>query len=172
MTTDRSPDVGAGPPPDVVAVSLVAGPGAVADRLALRDRLETMAPGYLDRVRAGTRRLAHRDGPVVDVTLALADVEDTAVVDLEVPTLSSLRVGRLVKVAIKRLTTWYLRYLAQQISAFGLAVTRLGTLLVARTDRIEETTKDLTRDVERLRARVERLEGTTGGDAGSDGARA
>ncbi len=122
-------------------------------------RLEAIAPGYLGRVRRTALRLAHRDSTDADATMALADVEDTAAFDLDAPTLSRLRVGRLIKLGVKKLVGWYLRYLTQQLAAFSRAVSRFGAVLVARADQIEETTATLGRDLERLRRRVERLEG-------------
>jgi hypothetical protein len=109
-------------------------------------------------VRRASSRLAHRGTAVIDVVTALADVEDTALVDIEVPILSSRRSVRAVKLGVRKLVAWYLRYLTQQVTAFHAAVSRFGAVLVERTDQIEESTATLARDLHDLAQRVERLE--------------
>jgi hypothetical protein len=139
--------------------------GAASDRAVARDpaaeavRLDAIAPGYLARVRAASQRLAHRDHSVVTLLTALADIEDTFTFDLEVPTLSRRRVGRLLKVAVTKLVAFYLRYLTVQMAAFSAAVHRFAGVLVERTDQLEERTAALTADLQRLGERVEHLEG-------------
>jgi hypothetical protein len=136
-------------------------PAAPTDGAAGLDaarRLEALAPGYLARVRRASSRLARRDGSIVDLVTALADVQDAAAFDIDVPTLSRRRVGRLVKVAVRKLTGWYMRYLTQQVAAFAAAVAHLGAMLIDRADRIEEANTAVAADLERLRQRVQRLE--------------
>jgi hypothetical protein len=129
------------------------------------ERLEVLAPGYLARVRRASGRLARRDDSLVDLVTALADVQDAAVFDIDAPTLSRLRIGRLVKLAVRKLTGWYLRYLTQQVAAFAAAVAHLGAMLIDRADRIEEANTAMAADLERLRQRVQHLEdGRSRGD--------
>ena len=133
-------------------------------------RLEALAPGYLQRVRRASLRLAHRDGSVVDMATALADVEDTAAFDLDVPTLSRRRSGRLTKVAIKKLVSWYLRYLTQQVAAFSAAVTRFAAVVAERSDRLEASSASMQRELQGLGRRVDHLEAALGRSAsGPDG---
>jgi hypothetical protein len=129
------------------------------------ERLEAIAPGYLAQVRRAAGRLGVRNTTGGDLDGLLDDVADQTHIDAEVPTASRRREVRLVKVAVKRLTGWYLRYLAQQVTALGESVSRLGRELAARSDALEikaqdldETVTALTGVVDGLRQRVARLE--------------
>jgi hypothetical protein len=132
------------------------------------ERLETIAPGYLARVRRAAARLGVRPTSSAtsgDLDILLEDLADQTQIDAEVPTASRQREVRLLKVAVKRLTGWYLRYLAQQVTALGESVSRLGRELAARSDALEvqaqatdATVTALTAELEGLRRRVEQLE--------------
>lgn len=114
---------------------------------------------YLAQIRGAMARIGRRSGPdESDVASALADLADAATIDIEVPTASNVRAGRVAKQVIKRLTRWYLRYLAHQTTVLGQAATRFGTAMAERTDRLEDTASGLTDELGRLRERVERLE--------------
>jgi hypothetical protein len=122
-------------------------------------RLSLVDAGYLAQIRGAMSRLGRRaDADDHGVPAALADVEDAATIDIEVPTASQRRAGRVVKQVIKKLTRWYLRYLAQQTTVLGRATLRLGAALAQQADRLEDTTSGLVDEVARLRERVERLE--------------
>jgi len=121
-------------------------------------RLERNAPGYLDRVRRATARLAARDGLAGDPRIALESLRDVAVIDVEVPTVSARREVHLVKVMIRRLIGWYLRFVGEQVTVLGQATVRLGATLVERTDQLGDETASLQRDVAAITARVEALE--------------
>jgi hypothetical protein len=125
----------------------------------LEGRLDGTAPGYLERVRRATARLAARPvGAGGDPRIALDDVEQAATIDLAVPTASAQRGGSLLKATIARLIGWYVRYVGQQVTVLGQAVTRFGTVMVERTDDLDARTDGLRRDLDGLAARVARLE--------------
>jgi len=136
-------------------------------------QLTSADAGYLNQVRGEVARLRRRsngngnilgephqldvaDGDtVIDI---VADLDDMAVIDADVPTISRRRAGRLVKRLVKSLIGWYLRYLAQQVTVLGQTTARLGSALALRADRIEDATTGLGEDLARLRDRVDRLE--------------
>jgi hypothetical protein len=121
-------------------------------------RLEREAPGYLERVRRATMRLAARPGTLGDPRIALDALGEVTTVNVDVPTASRRRPVRVIKVVIRRLLGWYLRYLGDQVTVLGQAVARLGAALVERTEQLGDETAKLQRDVNGLAERVERLE--------------
>jgi hypothetical protein len=144
-------------------------PGLRAQVQAAAERLEALSPGYLARVRRSASRLGVRSGSSDNLDVLLEDVADQARIDVEVTTASRRRPVVYLKKAVKALIRWYLRYLAQQMTAFGESVSRLGRELVARTEAVEARSESLGRsvdalsdDVETLRRRVDRLEGESG----------
>jgi hypothetical protein len=130
----------------------------LADVGAEEARLESVAPGYLPKVRAAAARLGQRASGATDLSAALAAVEELADIDVEVPTESRYPAARRLKAGIKQLVKWYLRYIGGQVSAFGQAVAHLGQLMVQRTEQLEERTGSLERDLAALADRVARLE--------------
>jgi hypothetical protein len=125
---------------------------------AAAQRLATEAPGYLERVRQAAGRLTAPDVNSTDGRAALAAIEELAVIDLEVPTVSRIPAARYVKRAVKSLIAWYLRYFGRQLSAFGQAMTHFGGILLDRTERVEGVAADLQSDVASLSGRVASLE--------------
>jgi hypothetical protein len=130
-----------------------------ADEIAERARQhEQDDPTYLARIRRSTRRLAASDDAPDDAWAALLAIEDSARIDVDVPTASRRRDATLLKLAVKRLTAWYLGYVGDQVTLLGQAMIRYGTAMVTRTDRLDETAAALRDDVAALTARVEHLE--------------
>lgn len=121
-------------------------------------RLAAIAPGYLERARAAAGRLAVADGGSSDLRGAIQGVEDTAAIDVDVPTASRQPLVRIFKTAVRRAISWYLRYVGVQITAFGQAVSHLGGLLADRTEAVEIKTAELEARVSELAERVQRLE--------------
>lgn len=120
---------------------------------------------YLARVRGALARLGARaDGDDQGLGAALADLEDAAAIDVEVPVASARREVELAKRGARKLVRWYLRYLAEQVTALGQATTRLGVALAGRVDRLDDTTAGLVAEVAGLRDRLERLEGRAAGE--------
>lgn len=160
----RAPDIAAG-----VAPALVRSGTSMADVAPPEtgSELSSSNAAYLAQIRGALTRISRRaladDGDAEGgaVAAALEDVADAATIDVEVPTASNRQAGRAAKEGIKRLTRWYLRYLAQQTTVLGQATLRLGRALSAQADRTEDTVAGLVGEVGRLRERVERLEGGT-----------
>jgi hypothetical protein len=119
---------------------------------------------YIEKVRQATRRLKAREpmlggsGPDA-VRVSLDALREVATFDVEVPTASQRREWEFVKVAIKRLTSWYFRFLAAQLNVFGAHVINLGDTLAARTDGLESTADELAVRMGAAEARLRRLEG-------------
>lgn len=130
---------------------------AVAER-----RLEQQAPGYVDKVRAATTRLSRRSTEAAGVADALAALADLSVIDVDVPTASRRRSGRVIKVAVKRSTGWYLRYVGGQVSGFASAVIRLGAALDDRSAALAGRTEHLEASMARLEGRLGSLEEALG----------
>jgi hypothetical protein len=119
---------------------------------------ERIAPGYVARVRAAAARLAVGAPRGGDLEALLADVQETASIDVDVPTLSRRTSVRGVKTGVKALTGWYLRYVGQQVTAFGNAVVSFGTAIVERTGELEAAQAASLQRLQALEARVQRLE--------------
>ena len=121
--------------------------------------LEARAPGFLASVRAQAKRLGLIDPDGTDIGAAVVAVQELAVIDLDVPTVSRLPLARHVKQAVKSLTGWYLGYFGRQVTALGLAVAHLGTLVAGDTARLGARVQGIESTVEDLAGRIERLEG-------------
>jgi hypothetical protein len=115
------------------------------------------ADDYLDKVNRLAGRLGARDVGPEDLNGALEAVRDVATVDVDAPTGSARREGRLVKSAVKRLTSWYLTYLAEQVNDIAYALLRLGEALVAESERTESTSADILRRLQTLEEKVRAL---------------
>ena len=89
---------------------------------------------YIEKVRQTTKRLSAREPAPEDLCGAVQAVRDVATFDVEVPVASRRRELELVKTGVKRLSVWYMRYLAEQLNAFGKSVSDLGDALAKRTD--------------------------------------
>lgn len=130
------------------------------------ERLEEVAPGYLERARTAASRLAARAGRAGGLRGSLSEVEALAQVDCDVPTVSRRRSVRLAKVLVKRMVGWCLRYLGDQQSAFAEAVARLGGELVEQVEGLETGSAALRAELRQLAERLARLEAgpTAGGE--------
>jgi hypothetical protein len=118
---------------------------------------------YIEKVRQATRRLRAREisrdnSARENVQESLDALRDVAAFDVEVPTASTRREWEYLKVTVKKLTSWYLRYLAGQLNAFGGQVQRLGETLAARTDGLEAAADELAARMELAEERLGRLE--------------
>lgn len=98
------------------------------------------APGfpvaYAARVRAAARRLDPLPTGPMDLPQALDLVVHQSRIDVDVPLRSQRRTAKVAKVAIKRATAWYLRYLADQVGDLGQSLVQLGTALARRVDTV------------------------------------
>src|SRR5205807_4991586 len=59
-------------------------------------------------------------------------------VDVEVPVRSNIPGGQVAKGALRKLMWWYLDYVADQLTRFGSATTRLLNILDNRVSRLED----------------------------------
>jgi hypothetical protein len=117
---------------------------------------------YIDKVRQATRRLSARDVEPDNVRGSLGTLRDMSNFDAEVPTASTRREWEYLKKAVKRLTVWYMRYMAEQLNAFAAGAIHLGDALAAKTEALEAATEDLSVRVGAAEARLRRLETASG----------
>jgi hypothetical protein len=113
---------------------------------------------YIEKVRQTTKRLSAREAAPEDLSGAVQAVRDVATFDVEVPVASRRRDLELVKTGVKRLSVWYMRYLAEQLNAFGKSVSDLGESLAKRTDALASVSDDLTVRIGAVEERLKRLE--------------
>lgn len=120
--------------------------------------LEEGEPGYLARVRLNASRLGvGGQGPDL-IRDSIDDLKDLVHIDIEPPTYASQPGRRALKNLIKRLTQWYIRYIATQVSALGEAMITLSQAVADRLDDLEGSNRKLEASVDELRHRVQALE--------------
>jgi hypothetical protein len=98
---------------------------------------------YIEKVRQTTSRLGAEETAPEDLGGAVQAVRNVSTFDVEVPVASRRRELELVKTGVKRLSVWYMRYLAEQLNAFGKSVSDLGDALAKRTDALASVSDDL-----------------------------
>jgi hypothetical protein len=108
---------------------------------------------YIEKVRQATRRLKARESKPDNVREALDALRGVSNFDVEVPP-----EWEYVKKAIKRLTSWYFRFLAAQLNLFGAHVLNVGDTLAARTDGLESASDELAVRMGAAEERLRRLE--------------
>ena len=113
---------------------------------------------YIEKVRQTTKRLSAQEPTPEDLSGAVQAVRNVATFDVEVPVRSRRREMELVKTGVKRLSVWYMRYLAEQLNAFGKSVSDLGDALVKRTDALASVSDDLAVRLGAVEERLKRLE--------------
>ena len=113
---------------------------------------------YIEKVRQATRRLKARESKPDNVREALDALRGVSTFDVEVPTASQRREWEYVKIAIKRLTSWYFRFLAAQLNLFGAHVLNVGDTLAARADGLESASDELAVRLGAAEERLRRLE--------------
>jgi hypothetical protein len=117
---------------------------------------------YAARVREALRRLDPFPPTPLGVPQALALVTHQARIDVDVPLRTRRRGAKAAKIAIKRATAWYLRYLADQVGDLGQALVYLGVALADRVEAVQaqlgETRVATEAEIELLRARIAALE--------------
>jgi hypothetical protein len=117
---------------------------------------------YIEKVRQATKRLNSKEIEPDNVRGSLETLRDMSTFDAEVPTASNRREWEYLKKAVKRLTVWYMRYMAEQLNAFAASAVRLGDALAAKTEGLESATEDLTVRMTAAEARLRRLETASG----------
>jgi hypothetical protein len=113
---------------------------------------------YVEKARMAARRISSAQANPEDLRQVAQAVRDVAAFDVEVPTASQHREWELVKVGVKRLSVWYMRYLAQQLNEFGARVARMGDALAARTEKLERGSEELEARIGAAEERLARLE--------------
>jgi len=131
-----------------------AAPGAGPEAAALRAGEDA----YIEKVDRLTTRLRARQVGPGDLEGALAAARDVATVDVDVPTRRNRWGIFTLKTAIKKATTWYLAYLAEQVNDLAFALLRLGEVLAERSRRSEETSADIVLRLEHHEQRLQALE--------------
>ena len=146
-------------PPSPLADTLAAELRAEGARLAAEAGFPA---AYLARVRTAAARMSVTEGGRDDVRSAALLLEQQAVVDTEVPVASRTRPQRLLKLVIRKLIGWYVRFLGHQVSLMGQAAARFGLVVADRLDELEaEQSAEraaLAAEVAALSARVAELE--------------
>jgi hypothetical protein len=115
---------------------------AVAEQV-VADRSAVDGPvTQLGRIDEALRRRTQRTA-ADNLAGHLRALDLAADIDIEAPTASSRAAGRGVKVAIQRLTGWYVGHLAGQVRQLGAATSRAVRAMAARVDDLERRIDDL-----------------------------
>ena len=109
---------------------------AVARRIQAERAGEGFPAGELDRIDQAVRRRTSRS-PATNLASHLRALDIAADIDVDAPVASSRAAGRGVKVAVQRLTGWYVGHLAEQVRRLGVATARALRASVARVDELE-----------------------------------
>lgn len=96
----------------------------IDEEVARRRASGEIPPGLEHELDATFARFSPAAATGDDAASVLAAAERTAFVDVDVPTESGLPGGPVLKKALRKGMAWYLRYLAQQTSAFNAAAVR------------------------------------------------
>ena len=113
---------------------------AFHEAVARRIEADAAGPGFpvdaLDRIEAAVRRRTSRS-PATNLASHLRALDVAADIDVDAPVASSRAAGRGVKVAVQRLTGWYVGHLAGQVRQLGVATSRALRASIARVDDLE-----------------------------------
>ncbi|HEU5001809.1 MAG TPA: hypothetical protein VFW71_03395 [Actinomycetota bacterium] len=148
------------------AVVLAAGLEDEAEALAAQP---SFPAAYVARVRAAVRRLDPFPPMPMDIPQALALVTQEARIDVDVPLRTRRRGARVAKLAVKRLTAFYLAYVAEQVGDLGQALVHLGSALADRVDGVEADLGSTQAELADLRRRLAALEGSAKAGPPADG---
>lgn len=116
---------------------------------------------YLARVRQASRRLSDPRPPSGDEE-ALGALEAASHFDAEVPTHSPRPEVQALKVGVKRLASWYMRYLSAQLNSFSSSLLAWAGALSSRTGDLEAGVDELAAHLGALEERLSRLEAAQG----------
>ena len=146
-------------PPSGATLSLADDVRADAERIAAEPGFPA---AYLARVRTAAARLSVTEGGRDDVRSAALLLEQQAVIDADVPVASRTRPQRLLKLVIRKLIGWYVRFLGHQVSLLGQAAARFGLTVADRLDQFEAERgaerAAVVAEIDALKARVAELE--------------
>jgi hypothetical protein len=102
-----------------------------------RRRTGDFAPGLERELDAVFARFAPPAAVGNDLDAVLDRAERAAFIDVDVPTASNRPGVPVVKQTLRKAMAWYLRYVAQQVSAMGGALVRADRILAARIATLE-----------------------------------
>jgi hypothetical protein len=111
----------------------------IDEEVARRRASGALPPGLEQELDATFARFAPAASTGGDAASVLAAAERSAFVDVDVPTASTLPGGPVLKKALRKGMAWYLRYLAQQTSAFNAAAVRALRSIDDRVAALEQT---------------------------------
>jgi hypothetical protein len=107
------------------------------------------APGYPHELEAQIEAELARQAPSPSARLSLEHlvtaVEEASFVNIDVPVAASRREYAYAKRALKRAMAWYMRHVANQVSALGFATARTLRAVTARIEDVEQRLGDLER---------------------------
>lgn len=109
---------------------------AVARRIEADADAAAFPADEIERIEAAVRRRTSRN-PATNLASQLRALDEAADIDVDAPVASSRAAGRGVKVAVQRLTGWYVGHLAGQVRQLGAATSRALRAAVARVDDLE-----------------------------------
>lgn len=112
-------------------------------------------PGFERELDAVFARFAPAAAVGGDLESVLERAERSSFIDVDVPTASNVKGVEPVKRGLRKAMSWYLRYLAQQTSAFAAVTTRGLRLLADRVEALEDATPGAS---PRVHEELERLE--------------
>lgn len=115
---------------------------AVAARLAADRSAAGWPEAELERINALVRRRTQRSAGS-NLAAHLRALDDAADIDIEPPTASSRAAGRGVKVAVSRITGWYVGHIASQVRHLGVATSRAVRATAGRVDELERRIAEL-----------------------------
>ena len=127
----------------------------IDEEVARRRASGELPPGLEHDLDATFARFAPAASTGGDAASILAAAERSAFIDVDVPTASGLPGGPVLKKALRKGMAWYLRYLAQQTSAFNAAVVRALRSADERLVAVEQTSPGAS---PHLRAALEAVE--------------
>ena len=111
----------------------------IDDEVARRRAAGEIPPGLEQELDATFARFAPPASTGGGAAAALEAAERTAFIDVDVPTESGLPGGPVLKKSLRKVMAWYLRYLAQQSSAFNAAAVRALRATDERLTTLERT---------------------------------
>jgi hypothetical protein len=114
---------------------------AVAEQVAA-DQASGADEDDLDRIGAALRRRTQRSA-AANLAGHLRALDVAADIDVDAPVESSRAAGRTVKVAVSRLTGWYIGHLAGQMRELAVATARAVRGIAARVDDLERRVDEL-----------------------------
>jgi hypothetical protein len=121
---------------DVVDLRVVV--AEIYDDVERRRDAGAIPPGLVEELDAAFARLAPPGAVGGDLGLQLARAERASFIDVDVPVASAIPGASVLKQAIRKLMRWYLRYVAEQVTALGGLTVRALRAFDARLAAVED----------------------------------